>query len=167
MTQNLADTCDPRALEMIESVIGQLNVDRLMLESNIASENTKAFYHGLVTGDPRETYSKVRNDLGSKFIGEMIQKYLMALIEFKQWPVSLSVAVSNGNRLYVWAVIEDENDDLERALILAEAKANSEYYHFGFTMKSTIVEVSDELPIPAQYQTLDIDEFKKSLNGEL
>lgn len=52
VAQNMDSTCHPKALEMIESVIGQLNVDRLMLESNVAPENTKAFYHGLVSGDP-------------------------------------------------------------------------------------------------------------------
>ena len=57
----------------------------------------------------------------------------------------------NDTEVLVWAEIDNNNEELEKQLILAEAQVNSRYHQYGYDMTSMIVEESDLLPIPNHY----------------
>lgn len=54
----------------------------------------------------------------------------------------------------MWAEIADNDEQMEKILLIAEAKINANYHQFGFAMETTIVEKSDNFIIPNHYQTL-------------
>ena len=47
--------------------------------------------------------------------------------------------------------IDNDDDELEKQLILVEAKVNAKYHSFGYDLTSMIVEKSDDLPLPSHY----------------
>ena len=61
----------------------------------------------------------------------------------------------SNSKLLVWSEIEDNDEDMEDALLIAEAKVNGKYQKDGFYINSTIVEKSDNLSIPNHYQILE------------
>ena len=58
----------------------------------------------------------------------------------------------NDSEVLVWAEIVDDNEEIERELILLAAKLNVEFHEYGFHICSTIVEQEDCLSIPNHYQ---------------
>lgn len=58
----------------------------------------------------------------------------------------------NDAEILVWAETEDDDEEMERQLILTEAQVNAKFHQFGFDLRSTLVEESDGLPIPAHYK---------------
>ena len=58
------------------------------------------------------------------------------------------------SKILVWAVVDDNDEKTEDALIIAEAKVNGKYYEKGFYLNSTIIEKSDNLSVPPHYQKI-------------
>lgn len=60
----------------------------------------------------------------------------------------------SGSEILVWLEIDNDREDIERELILAEAKINANFYDTGFRIDSMIVEKEDSLKTPNHYITL-------------
>ncbi|MFP4042533.1 MAG: hypothetical protein ACLFNL_06475 [Bacteroidales bacterium] len=88
------------------------------------------------------------------FIEIMLLDYLDELRKKKAIPLRLAFDISK-SKILVWAEINDDEEELEKRLILAEALVNSKYYPHGFSINSTIIEKSDNLPIPSHYKTIN------------
>lgn len=84
------------------------------------------------------------------FVSKIIFEYLQLL--GKRLPRKLAFDF-NDSEVLVWAEIEDDDEGMERFMILTEADVNARYHQFGFDMTTTLVEASDEFPLPNHYQT--------------
>jgi hypothetical protein len=78
------------------------------------------------------------------------------LSSLKHNPKKLGLELSN-SKVLVWAEIYDNDDETEKALILAQAKVNARYSKFGFAISSTIVEECDQLAVPNHYHNVAIN----------
>ena len=58
----------------------------------------------------------------------------------------------NDSEVLVWAEIQNNQEELEKALTLAEAKINAKFHPYGFDMESMIVEENDGLKVPNHYK---------------
>lgn len=139
---------------LFTQIIEHINVDHLLITTDTAPIETKEFYSALMANDADSILSKSREDSSMYFISKIVMEYIKELKSKGKIPLKLAMGLSN-SKLLVWSEIEDNDDDMENALLIAEAKVNGKYQKDGFYINSTIVEKSDNLSIPNHYQILE------------
>lgn len=156
--QNTSPTEEPalRLKKWFENFIDDIKVDKFLIETNVASEPKKRLYTAMSNGDEKFMNSTARTASSMFFIRNLLDVYFDELNERKRMPNTLALSLSD-SKILVWAVIEDGDFDTEKALLLSEAKANSKYFSDGFYITSTIIEKSDSLPIPTDYQQVSFE----------
>ncbi len=87
------------------------------------------------------------------FISNIIRDYLQELKNHDSKPIKLAMGLSD-SKILVWSVINDNDEQTEDTLLLAEAKVNGKYQSKGFYINSTILERSDSLETPPHYQSI-------------
>ena len=141
--------------QWFDKFISHLSVDRLMLETKTAPEQTDKFYRDMIADNHFAMHSSARLYSTNYFLMKLVEDYLSELQNFQVFPQKLAFDFSDA-KILVWAQIADGDDATEDALILSEAKANAKYSQNGFYVSSTIVEESDNLNIPPHYHELSI-----------
>ncbi|CAN5488842.1 hypothetical protein BH11BAC5_BH11BAC5_43100 [soil metagenome] len=134
-------------------IIDHLKVDHFMLATNIATDEKKAFYHDIIHGETASLFQKTRDSSTQYFITAILKDFINELKETNRLPLKLAMGFSD-SKLLVWSEIDDDDEETENALLIAEAKVNGKYIKNGFFINSTIIEKSDNLTIPPHYQTL-------------
>lgn len=134
-------------------IIDHIKVDHFLISNNAATKETKNFYDDLIHGDGSNLIINMRRDSTRFFITKIVNDYINELKSSGKFPVKLAMGLSD-SKLLVWSEINDNDEETENALLIAEAKVNGKYYGDGFYINSTIIETSDNLPIPPHYQTI-------------
>jgi hypothetical protein len=133
-----------------DDFVSTLRTHQVQLETNTASKEVENLYSSLLSGDV-ETVFKTNKETAQKFfVGKIILEYLNLL--GNDFPQKLAFD-HNDSEVLVWAEIEDDREDLEKKLIIAEAKINAKYHEYGFDMSTTIVENSDAHDVPNHYKS--------------
>lgn len=132
-------------------LIDFIKVEHLLLQTGTASKPQKELYNNMILGDSLSVYTNIRQQISTPFIKEIIFDYIEELRKSNQLPNKLAFALSD-SKLLVWSEINDNDESTENALLLTEAKINGKYQKAGFYINSTIIEKSDNLPIPPHYQ---------------
>lgn len=133
--------------------ISFIQADHFMMTEGAASEETKKFYNQVISGNEVSFASDVREASSKIFIRNIVNDYLHELQKLNKKPASLSLGLSD-SKILVWAVIEDDDEATEDALLISEAKVNGKYYKHGFYLNSTIIEKSDKIPTPPHYNSI-------------
>ncbi|MCF0065135.1 hypothetical protein MUK70_06280 [Dyadobacter chenwenxiniae] len=137
-----------------DDFVSSIRVDQLALETGVASEEQKHLYETLINGNIQDMMDSGMKTAQQYYIQNMLVDYIHLLKKFEEAPF-LKLAVSfHNSELLVWAEIEDDAEDVEGKLIMAEAKINAKYHRHGFDMATTIVEKCDMLPVPSHYNFL-------------
>ncbi len=131
-------------------LIATLSAHQVMLETNTANEEQKQFYETLFGGNLDQIALQGRDIAQKHFVSKILLDYIKILHTNHVMPGKLAFDL-NDTEILVWAEVDDNNDDLEKRLILAEAEVNAKYHTFGYDMTSLIVEKGDKLPIPNHY----------------
>lgn len=134
-------------------IIDHIKVDHFLISNDAATGDTKNFYDDLIHGDGSNLIINMRRDSTRFFITKIINDYINELKSSGKFPVKLAMGLSD-SKLLIWSEIKDNDEETENALLIAEAKVNGKYYDNGFYINSTIIESSDNLPIPPHYQTI-------------
>jgi hypothetical protein len=124
-----------------------------MMQNKVASKEKEEMYKAFITGDERAILSNVRKSSTQLFIRRIVFEYLNELRNSENKPIKLALGLSD-SKILVWSEINDNDDEMENLLLLAEAKINHKYLKDGFFINSTIIEKSDKLPIPPHYQPI-------------
>lgn len=132
-------------------MVATLKTHELMLETNIASSNVQSMYDVFVNGNTNDIAIQGKMNAQVHFVRGILIEYLSLLD--KNLPSKLA-AYFTDSEVLVWAEIADNDEEMEKMLLVAEAKINAKYHQFGFAMETTIVEKSDNFNIPNHYQTL-------------
>lgn len=141
------------------ALIQELQTDHYLLKENIASKETKTFYDAMMSGNESSMAAQIRETSSRFFIKNIVFDYLSEIKTFNKIPVKLALGLSD-SKILVWSEINDDDEATEDALLLAEARVNSKYQTRGFYINSTIIEKSDNLPIPPHYQNIIIPTTK-------
>ena len=136
-----------------ETFIDDLKTDHMLLSSGVASEEKKILYKAIVNRDAIELARTSRQMSTIIFIKALVQDYLNELKSQNNFPLKLALGLSD-SKILVWSEIEDDNEQMEDALLIAEAKVNGKYHNKGFYINSTIIEKSDNLSMPPHYQKI-------------
>lgn len=136
-----------------ERVVDHVRADHFMYTSGAVTAEKKEFYNDVILGTGEKAFSDIRETSSKYFIQSILNDYLNELKSYRRKPLQLSMALSD-SKILVWAVINDNDEPTEDALLLSEAKVNGKYYEKGFYLNSTIVEKSDCLTMPHHYQKI-------------
>jgi len=138
--------------EWFDEFVASIKADQLAIETGVASEGKKEMYESLMDNNITDLIDINVKSAQKHYIGSMLLDYVKSLSKFEDEAPFNTLAVSfNNSDLLVWAEIEDDADDIERELILAEARINAQYHDKGFDMTTTIVEKCDQLSVPSHY----------------
>ena len=83
----------------------------------------------------------------------IFEQYLNSLSELQGFPITMGVFETD-KKINLWCVIKDNDDATETKLFTAEAKVNGSNINFGVLIETTVVEQSDQIKIPEQYQVI-------------
>lgn len=109
-------------------------------------------YEVLSSDSPEQMFEM---DSGAGSVIGALKQYFKQLIESKAAPLSLSLCLGY-RKIELWAVIADDDEKNENALIMAEAHASAIYYPVGVVFDTMIVEESDNIAIPVDYKPVNL-----------
>lgn len=138
-----------------DNMVSNLRYDQTLIENEIIEEEKKKIYDALISGDHNFMHSYARQSSSAFFITNMVEAYFKELVKSKSKPKNLALELSD-SKILVWAEIKEEDELMENALILAEAKINAFFSKYGFHISSTIVDETDGIKVPDQYKKVAI-----------
>ncbi len=136
--------------EWFDTFIATLRVDQLQIQTNTAEENKKEVYKDLIEGNTKKVLSNVVVHSQQLFVYEIVKDFLSEIVARKVDYSRLAFDLSN-TKVLVWVEIDDDDEQSEDGLILAQAKVNYNYQTYGYTISSTIVEQGDNIEVPSHY----------------
>lgn len=136
--------------EWFGAFIHEIKTHQLLLESNTASNELKKFYDTLMSGDEYKMVGLMKEAFMSKITKIAVLDFLKELKVKNKFPIKLAFDFS-GLNLSVWAIINNDDEEVEDALIMAEAKVNATFFKYGFHVSSIILEESDKIDLPPHY----------------
>jgi hypothetical protein len=87
------------------------------------------------------------------FTTQILKVYIDEIHSLTNMPDLIGLAIGH-NEILVWCQINDDDDEMENNLFLAEAKANADQTNSGISISTTIVERSEIISIPSHYKLL-------------
>ena len=135
------------------SFIDIMKADHFMMETNSAPTKTRELYTALIKNDTPQLAQQLRNMSSQHYIGNIVVDYMNELKSNNKTPLKLAFGISD-SKILVWSEIEDNDEAMEDALLICEAKINGKYSEQGFYINSTIIERSDNIPVPAHYKPI-------------
>jgi hypothetical protein len=140
--------------QWFDEFVWSIRADQTALEEGVATEGKKAMYHSLMEKNVTDLVDVSITSARQHYIKSMLLDYVSELVKSQSFPFKKMAVSFNNAELLVWAEIEDDKWDVEKSLIMAEARINSIYHKKGFDMTTTVVEQCDQLPVPSHYQML-------------
>ena len=135
--------------DWFDNLVATLRLHKIQLDTYTASPEMRKMYDIFFSGDTDNMALLGKKNAQKYFIRKMVIDY----VEFIDGKDSLKLAFDfNDSNVLVWAEIANDDEVMERSLIMAEAKINAKYHDFGFDMTTTLVETRDHLSIPNHYQ---------------
>ena len=149
----------PEISEQIENktqwfndLIDTIKSHQLMIESGVASKEIRNIYEPFFNSNSDDINRNIRKMSSMYFIQKLVIEYINEVTKRMQGanPNKLALQLSD-SQILVWAEIKDDDQKAEDSLLLAEAKINAMFSDIGFHISSTILEESDNYPIPEQF----------------
>lgn len=131
-----------------------------MLQENLASRETTNMYKALITGSVEDMIIEFRRKTEVIFAKKLVVDFVVNLLSYSIIPNNLAFSVSD-SKVFIWAEINEDDEESEDILIESEGRVNAKYYQFGYNISTTIVEVCDRIKIPSHYIIIPIKELKK------
>ncbi len=139
--------------EWFGNLVDSIKTDHFLMTEDIAPVEKKNLYNDLIFGNQKSVVSKMRETSTMFFITEIITEYVKEIKNQHKNPLKLALALTD-SKILVWSVINDNDEETEDALLIAEAKVNGKYHQNGFYLNSTILEKSDNAEAPSHYQVI-------------
>lgn len=142
---------DQTSENWFDDVIATIRSHQLLLDSGVADQNLQKVYSAFINQDADAIHTLSRETSNRYLISKMIFEFVKNLKESQKLPAELALQLSQ-NGVNVWAVVNDDDELAERSLILSAAKTNANYVDLGLRIDTTIIEQSDNFPIPEQFK---------------
>jgi hypothetical protein len=135
-----------------ETLIDQLRADRTEISCGIAPKEKEVFYTKFVTKPVEEILNDNRKVLIMNYIERALKTYNEKLKEYDSKPLKVAFNFAD-SKVYVFAIIDNDDEKTEDALFLSEAYVNSKFREYGVHLSTTILEKDDNYKIPEHYKT--------------
>jgi len=136
-----------------EELFDHFRHDKLLLDCNLAGEKREKFYNALITGNQFELTKQMSLACNDSLTQHAVIEYLVAIAEIEKLPMVLALDI-HGRKISVFAVVEDDDEEVEDTLYLTEAKVNAGFYDHDVSISTTVLEKSDNCHIPNHYHVL-------------
>ncbi len=146
----------PLEHEKIDSFFEKLkhliNVHHMELSKGVATAEVIELYTPLITGDTNTSLRRQKINADQNLSIITTTKFIAEL--FHQDPIlsKLAINITNG-KILVWAEVKDEDYSSLQKVLKAASIVNSRD-NYGFTIRPTVVEDTDEIEIPPHYTIL-------------
>lgn len=134
-----------------ESLIEQLRADRTAISCGIAPKEKEEFYTKFVTRPSEEILNDNRKVVAMNFIGKALRVYNDKLAMYDNKPLKLAMHFAD-SKVYIFAIVDNDDEKTEDALLLTEAYVNSKFREYGIHFTTTILEKDDNYSIPNHYK---------------
>lgn len=152
---NTAQNADQTKIDnWFDEFIHDIQTDKFLLKEGIASKETKNIYETLMGEDVEKTLLLGREISDKFFFRKMVIDYMLELKNREATINKLAFDIGS-SKILSWVVINDLDEKSEDELIMAEATVNAKYHQYGFHLSTTIIENSDNYPIPSHYNEVD------------
>lgn len=156
MKTNIEKTIDNKDIQeqWFDDIISELKKDQLLLDTGLLDKKTEEIYNAFINNDVLKVYKLTQDNLHRDLTKLIIFSYLSELKNRTNNVTELAFDYSSKG-LLIWAVINDDDEKTEKALILTEAKINNDLADkYNYHISSTIIEKSDNTNIPTQYKKI-------------
>ncbi len=138
-----------------DDIILGLRTDELLKNTGLLDKEKEKMYNALIKNDYLQIAKYAQNQLHKDLTKLIIYSFLIETLKREANTKKIAFDYSSKGVL-VWAVINDDDEKTEDALILSEAKINYELADkFDYHISTTIVEDSDNISIPNQYKIIE------------
>jgi hypothetical protein len=145
---------DVKITAWLESVMHDMQVEKLKHESNVLDEKIKNLYSELASGELKTITSIMQSQANDYYRKNITIGFLDKVLNNSTIDLTKLGVNYSQNSVLIWAEINDNDTNSERELILLKAELNAKYSSLGYRTSITIVENSDNLSIPTNYQHL-------------
>lgn len=135
-----------------ENLIEQLRTDRTAINCGTATKEKEDFYSKFVTKSVDEIVNDNRKVLIMNYIELALKAYNEKLKEYDSKPLKVAFNFAD-SKVYVFAIIDNDDEKSENALFLSEAYVNAKFREYGVHLSTTILEKEDNYEIPDHYKT--------------
>lgn len=145
-----------QSAQWFNQFIHEIKADQLMYESDTLPGEVKETYDHLIKGDIEEAYKGMRDAMTRGISMGLVLSFLNELLgKRKSAPKKVAFHLAKA-KVYAWIEIEDDNQEAEKAVFLSEAKVNFDFSDYNLSLSTTVVESSDEMEVPAHYQSVTL-----------
>jgi hypothetical protein len=137
-------------------LISDISMDKYFYHEKMLDKQKSQAYDILMEGDDDKITDYARTRSNQYFIYKTVNRYFDEIISQKITLKKLALELSN-TKILVWAEVNDDDELAEDLLIMAAAKVNHESSKYGIHISTTIVETSDNLPVPTHYAQVKIE----------
>ena len=134
-----------------DNLVATIRAHQIQIESGIADDGLKQIYTAFINRDMDKIHESARETSTRYLISKMLFTFFENMKKPGHLPLELALQLS-GNGINVWAVVNDDDEKTEREIILSAAKTNADFHDLGLRIDTTILEKSDNFPIPNQFQ---------------
>lgn len=132
--------------------IHELETDKISYEKDIIDPKAKAMYEAFATMQIDEVMAAMSQTTQKYHFSALIRSFLKELIGVRKAGFPKKLAFDyKGKQVMVWIEISDNDEEMEDKIFLSEAVINHQFENTGFNLSATVVESSDNLPIPPHY----------------
>ena len=137
-----------------DEIISGLRTDELLKNTGLLDKEKERMYNVFIENDTIKIAKYAQAQIHKDLTKLIIYSYLIETFNRGAKPKTLAFDYSSKGVL-VWAVIKNDDEKTEDALILSEAKINYQLADkFDYHISTTIIEEEDNVSIPKQYKTL-------------
>jgi hypothetical protein len=140
--------------DIIDQIASYLKGEELEIETGVAPIGKKEIWEQIFKGNflPMLKSNQIQNN---EILGiHLALSFLQNLKKIHQnLPNKLALSQKN-NKVFVWAEVPDNDDDMVDAVLASVIDANFEHRDGGLTISPMIVQESENLQVPPHYKLI-------------
>gem|GEM_PF-952050 len=133
--------------------VASIRSHQVQLESGIAPDHMKEFYNSVISGDLFHALKTTRGSTTEFFVKNIVRQFVDDYIAKKINAIVVALSHSD-SEVRIWAVTDDNDYATENMLFDSEASINAKFHQYGFYFSVTIVEASDGIAVPSNFQII-------------
>ena len=145
---------DQKAHEFFSDLVTKLNVTEFLYNIKGMSEKEYQMWNAAINKDLVPMMMRSRVDTNIICIRKAFDEFMLALRSEKDVTLRKLAVDMSRNKLFVWAEVNDDDEQSLRSILYADSVANLKIEELGCYITATVVEKSDNVPVPSHYITV-------------
>lgn len=145
--------------DVIERMYESISYQSVKFETQTASEEETKLYRAIQNNDAQEAYNQMVTSLYRMRFEKLLGQFMVELGKENIDKLKHFAIRPSRNIIDVLAITKDDDREMERGLILAEANANRKLHNIDMRIDVMFYEESDEVPVPSDFVQLKVKEI--------